>query len=98
MKFFNKLRGKCPNNKCSIKKDNCIFLKDVSANTNVELEELCNGYRLQRKLQEMGLTKGVKFKVLNNTSKGPVVLSVRGSKLALGFGMSKQIMVREVAQ
>jgi Fe2+ transport system protein FeoA len=76
---------------------NCVFLNEVKENTDVELEELCNKGRLKRKLQEMGLTKGVKFTVVNNTHNGPVVISIRGSKLALGFGMSEKIMVRKFA-
>lgn len=76
--------------------EKCVFLNDVKKNTNVTLEELCNNRRLKQKLRDMGLTKGVEFKVVNNSNNGPVIVNLRGSKLALGHGMSKKIMVREI--
>jgi len=80
---------------CDLKKE-CVYLNDVRKNTSVTLEELCNNRRLKQKLRDMGLTKGVEFKVVNNSNDGPVVVNLRGSKLALGHGMSKKIMVREI--
>jgi|LGOV01.1.fsa_nt_gb Fe2+ transport system protein FeoA len=77
--------------------ENCIFLNQVEENENVELKELLNNGMLKKKLQEMGLTKGVKFTVVNNINNGPVVISIRGTKLALGIGMSEKIIVRKFA-
>jgi len=74
----------------------CVFLNDVKKNTNVTLEELCNNRCLKQKLRDMGLTKGVEFRVVNNSNDGPVVVNLRGSKLALGHGMSQKIIVREI--
>lgn len=76
--------------------DGSVYLTEVSENTNVILNTLRNKRRLRRKLQEMGLTEGVRFKVVSNTNNGPVVVNVRGSKLALGYGMSKKILVKEI--
>ena len=89
-------RGCTYRNNCDLP-EGCVYLNKVKENTSVELEELCNNGRLRRKLQEMGLTKGVKFTVINNTHNGPVVINVRGSKLALGLGMSEKIMVKKFA-
>ncbi|MDM8533145.1 FeoA family protein [Clostridiaceae bacterium HSG29] len=89
-------RGCAYRNNCALP-EGCVFLNNVKENTSVELEELCSNGRLRRKLQEMGLTKGVRFTVINNTHDGPVVINVRGSKLALGLGMSEKIMVKKFA-
>ena len=95
-RHFRKKQCACDHYKHCDAKDECVFLNDVRKNTNVTLEELCNNRRLKQKLRDMGLTKGVEFKVVNNSSDGPVVVNLRGSKLALGHGMSKKIMVREI--
>lgn len=72
-----------------------LNLEQIANNTEVILMELDSGKRLKRKLQEMGLTLGIKFKVLNNNLNGPVIVNVRGSKLALGHGMVEKIYVKE---
>ena len=51
------------------------------------------GWGLQRRLAEMGLNPGVKIRVLNSQRPGPVVIDVRGSRLALGQGVAHKIMV-----
>ncbi|MGM0379491.1 MAG: FeoA family protein [Bacillota bacterium] len=76
--------------------DGCL-LSEVKNNTNVILDKLDSGKKLRRKLQEMGLTEGVEFRVINNCNNGPIVVNIRGSKLALGQGMSQQIIVKELA-
>jgi len=53
------------------------------------------GWGLQRRLAEMGLNPGVKVRVLNSQRPGPVVIDVRGSRLALGQGVAHKIMVTQ---
>ncbi len=50
------------------------------------------GNELTRRLQDMGLTNGVEIEVLSKND-GPLVVSCRGCRLALGRGMSEKIMV-----
>lgn len=51
------------------------------------------GDELQRRLVDMGLNPGVEIEVLG-CNEGPVVVACRGSRLALGRGMSDKIMVK----
>ncbi|MDY6850902.1 MAG: transcriptional repressor [Thermodesulfobacteriota bacterium] len=51
--------------------------------------------RLSRRLMDMGMTKGAELEVLSRNG-GPVVVSCRGSRLALGRGMSEKILVTPV--
>lgn len=53
------------------------------------------GWGLQRRLAEMGLNPGVEVRVLNSQRPGPVVIDVRGSRLALGQGVAHKIMVTQ---
>jgi Fe2+ transport system protein FeoA len=50
------------------------------------------GKRLKRRLAELGLTPGVEMIVLQNQG-GPLLLSVRDSRLALGRGMADKVSV-----
>ena len=50
------------------------------------------GRGLIKRLLEMGFTRNAKIKVLSN-SPGPVLVDVRGSKVALGRGMAMKIIV-----
>lgn len=58
----------------------------------VELLSINAGRRLTHRLSEMGLTPGVKIEIIQN-SKGPVLLSVRGTRIALGRGTAEKIFV-----
>jgi len=54
------------------------------------------GWGLQRRLADLGLTPGVEVKVISRGRPGHVVIDVRGSRLALGHGVARKIMVRPV--
>ena len=47
------------------------------------------------KLADMGLLPGERIKVINNTGIGPVTLEIKGSKVAIGHGLARKIMVEE---
>ena len=65
----------------------------VSPGDTVSVVGVHAGRGLARRLTEMGLTPGVKIKVLNNQMPGPVMIELRGSKVALGHGVCSKIMV-----
>jgi len=54
------------------------------------------GLGLKNRLTAMGLLTNVKIKVINNHHPGPFVVSLKGSKIALGRGMAGKIIVREI--
>ena len=53
------------------------------------------GRGLTQRLAEMGLTPGVTLKVLGGSRPGPVLVNLRGSRVALGFGVAQKIMVEK---
>jgi len=57
-------------------------LKDIAWNT-----------ALKRKLYDMGLTPGTTVSMISRCGNGPVILDVRGSRLALGKGVIAKIEV-----
>ena len=53
------------------------------------------GWGLQRRLADMGLTPGVRIRVINSQMSGPVLIDLRGSRVALGRGVAQKILVKE---
>ena len=52
------------------------------------------GWGFQKRLMDMGLTPGTRITVVKSAPlRGPVEVSVRGSRLALGRGMAERIFV-----
>ncbi len=68
-------------------------LSMVQSGESVQVAAVRAGWGLQRRLADMGLTPGVRVKVINSGGRGPVILDIRGSRLALGHGIAHKIMV-----
>ena len=68
-------------------------LSMVSANETVKVVTVRAGWGLQRRLADMGLTPGVEIRIISSQRPGPIVIDIRGSRLALGHGAAHKIMV-----
>lgn len=68
----------------------------VNSGEIVKLVSIRAGWGLQRRLADLGLTPGVELRVISSGRPGQVVLDVRGSRLALGHGVSAKIMVSKI--
>ena len=51
-----------------------------------------------RRLLDLGLTKGCTFKIVQGSSHGPVLVEVRGTRVALGHGLARKLIVEEVPE
>jgi ferrous iron transport protein A len=51
------------------------------------------GHGVRRRLASMGLTVGSEVQSLISRGRGPVVVAVRQTRLALGRGIAEQVMV-----
>ena len=67
-------------------------LSEARANEELELVEINVGRRLTHRLTELGLTPGVKLRVVQ-VNGGPLLVSVRGSRIAIGRGMAEKLLV-----
>jgi Fe2+ transport system protein FeoA len=65
----------------------------VCAGERVRLSEIRGGCGLTHRLTELGLTPGVEMEVLQQSGMGPLILSVRDTRLALGRGMAHRVLV-----
>lgn len=59
----------------------------------VVLKNIAWGEKLKRRLQDMGLTPGVKFSIISSNTNGSLIINLRGSRLVLGRGMAQKILV-----
>ena len=59
---------------------------------DVRLCRLCGGRRVAHRLAELGLTPGVCLRVVQDAG-GPLLVSVRDSRVALGRGIASQLSV-----
>jgi Fe2+ transport system protein FeoA len=50
------------------------------------------------RLLDLGLTKGCTFTVVHGSQHGPVLVEVRGTRVALGHGLARKLIVEEVTQ
>lgn len=74
-----------------------MSLVQVERGEKVILNHIAYGKHLRKKLQDMGLTPGVEFSVVTRTLRGPLIIEVRGARLALGRGIAEKIDV-EIAR
>ena len=62
----------------------------------VQVVNIRAGGGLTRRLADMGLLPGVNIKVISSQMPGPVIIDLRGTRLALGYGVAQKILVVEV--
>ncbi|MFW9956678.1 MAG: ferrous iron transport protein A [Candidatus Odinarchaeota archaeon] len=55
-----------------------------------------NGAGILRRLLDLGLTKGCLFKVVQGSGAGPILVEVRGTRVALGHGIARRLIVEEL--
>ena len=70
-----------------------VPLSSVPNGAIVRLTELRTGRGMVRHLGNLGLLPGVQVEVLRASSRGPMIVKVKGSKVMLGRGMAHGIMV-----
>ena len=55
------------------------------------------GHGAARRLAALGLTPGQPVRILSAGRGGPVLVEVRGSRIALGRGMAAKVLVRRLS-
>lgn len=74
-----------------------MALAEMGMGKKVKLNHIVGSDKLKRKLQDMGLTEGIEFTTVMCTKKGPMVIEIRGSRLAISNEIAKAIDVEMVA-
>lgn len=58
------------------------------------IESLNLPLNIEKRLEALGMTSGTQILVLNNKSHGTLIVKVRGTRFAIGRGISRNIKVR----
>ncbi len=75
-----------------------MVIAEAKANSFVVIDRIHSGRNLKMRLYNMGLTPGVRVKVISSEPGNAIVISVRGSRLVLGKGISEKIEVRNLGK
>jgi ferrous iron transport protein A len=59
----------------------------------VEIKELNGGHHFLSRLASLGFTPGARLRVLQNYGRGPIIVNIRDTRVALGRGEAKKIRV-----
>lgn len=70
-----------------------VSLDRVPRGTEAIVRKLQGGSELVHRLAAMGLTEGVVLVVLQNSRRGPLLVVVRDTRIALGRGEAVKILV-----
>ncbi len=70
-----------------------MYLNKASSGQQAKLVSIEAGRGLTHRLAELGLTPGVDIAVVQAERHGPILISVRGSRIALGRGMAHKLKI-----
>jgi len=72
-----------------------VPLSLAAAGQKLRLMDIHAGHQLTHRLAELGITRGVELEVVQDAG-GPLLISVRGSRIAMGRGMAHKLLVTPV--
>ncbi|OLS24304.1 MAG: hypothetical protein HeimC3_20220 [Candidatus Heimdallarchaeota archaeon LC_3] len=74
-----------------------ISLIDLKQGQQGKISYIRGNHKVIRRLLEMGLTLGIIFSLIKTTPfNGPVEIEVRGSRLALGNSVAKNVYIKKL--
>ena len=73
-----------------------VPLDTIPSGTSVVVRKLEGGRELATRLAALGLSIGSQVKVLQNRARGPLLVLVRDTRVALGRGQALKILVEEI--
>lgn len=75
---------------------NPIFMSNLNAGQQATVLVFGSGRAVQSRLAALGFTPGVAVYMAQNYGFGPLIVTVRGTRVALGRGEAAQIQVRPI--
>ncbi len=68
-------------------------LTEITEGMKAKLHSITGGRELRTRLAALGLLPGTEIEVVQNSGKGPFVVSVKGSRIVIGRGMASRVEV-----
>lgn len=73
-----------------------MSLIDLNGKEKAKIINIQGGRGLVQRLMDLGLTYGTVVEVVRNFGRGPIVVSVRNTDIALGRGVARKIWVEKI--
>jgi len=70
-----------------------MSLSSVRTGESVRIKRIDSGHTLLSRLATLGFTPGTQLQVIQNRGRGPLIVNVRGTRVALGRGEASKILV-----
>jgi ferrous iron transport protein A len=77
--------------------NNSVDLGAVQTGESVHIQRLQGGHHVLSRLASLGFTPGARLRVVQNFGHGPIIVTVRDTRIALGRGEAVKILVKRVA-
>lgn len=69
-------------------------LSELKTGETAFIQELRGGYGFRSRLAVLGFTPGAEIKMLQNLGHGPLIVSLRDTRIALGRREAQKILIR----
>lgn len=76
--------------------DELKTISELKNNTHAMVHHFTGGKELTHRLLVLGFTPGTEIEVIQNYGIGPIIVSVKDSRVALGRGEANKIMVKKL--
>jgi len=70
-----------------------ITLSDLAPGEAGAVRELAGGWGFTSRLATLGFTPGARLTMVQNFGRGPLIVSIRGTRIALGRGEAAKVYV-----
>ena len=75
-----------------------VSLSTVQSGEAVQIQKMKGGHHFLSRLASLGFTPGARLKVVQNFGRGPIIVSLRDTRVALGRGEASKILVEQQAR
>lgn len=79
-------------------KAKAIPLASLASNEAGIVEYLAGGWGLTSRLATLGFTPGARVTMVQNFGRGPIIVMVRDTRIALGRGEAEKVIVTPIAE
>ena len=73
--------------------NNGVSLSTIKSGDSVEIKRMTGGHHFLSRLASLGFTPGARLRVVQNYGRGPIIVNVRETRVALGRGEAEKILV-----
>ena len=74
-----------------------MLLKDLKRGESAIVKKIDLPFEIERRLLDLGMTPGTEIDVVNRKGKGVMIITLRGTRFALGYNMTRNITVEKGA-